>query len=317
MRMQPRKKGLEQTRRRSTCSSQEPGPASAPRDGRRTFPCGRRESVRWSILSETSKQLFGRGRAVDVGAQRPRLANEIVCGHFVHVERNSAPSGERIGDLAGVPHRDRHPAMGVPHPEIKRRADAADRTAKHRAAERVRAPGRARARSCDGLSLPGPPASRLVHANPDATSTMAATPTTRRTGCLWRPRIPLWIVTRRRGLARRTPALDVRSALACETARRASAGACVERWLSGTRAAFRATMGPVALVASGSSHRLASATRAGLRAGGGGSVAARPAMKILACRRASRSQSAMCMSGWASIAPVRMMSLGVTPGRMV
>ena len=203
MRMQPRKKGLEQTRRRSTCSSQEPGPASAPRDGRRTFPCGRRESVRWSILSETSKQLFGRGRAVDVGAQRPRLANEIVCGHFVHVERNSAPSGERIGDLAGVPHRDRHPAMGVPHPEIKRRADAADRTAKHRAAERVRAPGRARARSCDGLSLPGPPASRLVHANPDATSTMAATPTTRRTGCLWRPRIPLWIVTRRRGLARR------------------------------------------------------------------------------------------------------------------
>lgn len=97
MRMQPRKKGLEQTRRRSTCSSQEPGPASAPRDGRRTFPCGRRESVRWSILSETSKQLFGRGRAVDVGAQRPRLANEIVCGHFVHVERNSAPAANGSG----------------------------------------------------------------------------------------------------------------------------------------------------------------------------------------------------------------------------
>jgi hypothetical protein len=33
-------------------------------------------------------------------------------------------------------------------------------------------------------------------------------------------------------------------------------------------------------------------------------VAARPATKILACRRASWSQSAACGSGWASIAPV-------------
>ena len=57
--------------------------------------------------------------------------------------------------------------------------------------------------------------------------------------------------------------------------------------------------------------------RAGRAPGSGGSVAARPAMKILACRRASWSQSAVCGSGWASIAPVRMMSLGVASGRMV
>ena len=49
----------------------------------------------------------------------------------------------------------------------------------------------------------------------------------------------------------------------------------------------------------------------------GGSVAASPATKIVACRRASRSQSAVCGSGWASIAPVMMMSMGVASARMV
>ena len=46
-------------------------------------------------------------------------------------------------------------------------------------------------------------------------------------------------------------------------------------------------------------------------------MAARPATKILACRRASWSQSAACGSGWASIAPVMMMSIGVASGRIV
>jgi hypothetical protein len=40
-------------------------------------------------------------------------------------------------------------------------------------------------------------------------------------------------------------------------------------------------------------------------------------MKILACRRASWSQSAAVGSGWASIAPVMMMSTGVASVRIV
>ena len=55
----------------------------------------------------------------------------------------------------------------------------------------------------------------------------------------------------------------------------------------------------------------------GSRAGSGGSVAVRPATKILACRRASWSQSVVCGSGWASIAPVVMMSAAVMSGWMV
>ena len=63
--------------------------------------------------------------------------------------------------------------------------------------------------------------------------------------------------------------------------------------------------------------RLQRRARVGREPGSGGSVAASPAIEILACRRASWSQSAACGSGWASIAPVMMMSIGVASGRMV
>ena len=85
--------------------------------------------------------------------------------------------------------------------------------------------------------------------------------------------------------------------------------------------------GPAAVARSASSrHEGRSATcadlafswpGAGREPGSGGSVAVRPATKILACRRASWSQSVVCGSGWASIAPVVMMSAAVMSGRMV